>query len=339
MPELSAKQIGELQDLLQRLCPSLGTAFSEQLHCEVALDLLDVRGVSLTDLLSRTESVVQTSFVFGRPEGAEGVFLAPDDTARTLVDLMEGMSGGDPTNPLTDEELDTLSAGMTAFVRGFALGLHELSGDLFEIDLSATHIGALTVPPVFALDGSAVEAQFAVLMPENMPILLNGLFTTTMMTDLIAAGSRQDLPSGGPALSEDDVAAMFSQVAGEDFGLPGGPMPVLGANADLPSTFSEMSVRGQNLMQPRGLEMILDIPLDVTVELGRVRMLIRDVLELSTGSVIELDRIAGEPVDLLVNGRLVAKGEVVVIEDNFGIRITEIVSPAERVVGIGRGGR
>ena len=90
------------------------------------------------------------------------------------------------------------------------------------------------------------------------------------------------------------------------------------------------------MLQPRGLEMILDIPLDVTVELGRVRMLIRDILELSTGSVIELDRVAGEPVDLLVNGRLVAKGEVVVIEDNFGIRITEIVSPAERVAGIGR---
>ena len=67
------------------------------------------------------------------------------------------------------------------------------------------------------------------------------------------------------------------------------------------------------------------------MELGRVRMLIRDVLELSTGSVIELDRIAGEPVDLLVNGRLVAKGEVVVIEDNFGIRITEIIQPGERL--------
>ena len=84
------------------------------------------------------------------------------------------------------------------------------------------------------------------------------------------------------------------------------------------------------------MELIMDIPLDVTVELGRVRMLIKDVLELSSGSIVELDRVAGEPVDLLVNGRLVAKGEVVVIEDNFGIRITEIVSPADRVSGLGR---
>jgi len=65
----------------------------------------------------------------------------------------------------------------------------------------------------------------------------------------------------------------------------------------------------------------------------------KDVLELASGSIIELDRVAGEPVDLLVNGRLVAKGEVVVIEDNFGIRITEIVSPAERVAGLGKGDR
>jgi flagellar motor switch protein FliN/FliY len=87
---------------------------------------------------------------------------------------------------------------------------------------------------------------------------------------------------------------------------------------------------------PRGVDLILDISLDVTVELGRVRMLIKDVLELAAGSIIELDRVAGEPVDVLVNGRLIAKGEVVVIEDNFGIRLTEIISPSERAVGLGR---
>jgi flagellar motor switch protein FliN/FliY len=87
---------------------------------------------------------------------------------------------------------------------------------------------------------------------------------------------------------------------------------------------------------PRGMDLLLDIPLEATVELGRARMLIRDVLELSPGSIVELERVAGEPVDLLVNGRLVAKGEVVVIDDNFGIRITEIVSPADRVASLGK---
>lgn len=80
-----------------------------------------------------------------------------------------------------------------------------------------------------------------------------------------------------------------------------------------------------------GLELLLDIPLEVSVELGRVRMVVKDVIELGSGSIVEIDKAAGEPVDVLVNGRLVARGEVVVIEDNFGVRITEILSPADRL--------
>ena len=103
------------------------------------------------------------------------------------------------------------------------------------------------------------------------------------------------------------------------------------------SHFPGFGGSGADAVTMRPIDLIMDIPLEVTVELGRIRMLIKDVLDLASGSIVELDRVAGEPVDLLVNGRLVAKGEVVVIEDNFGIRITEIVSPAERVVGLGKG--
>jgi len=77
----------------------------------------------------------------------------------------------------------------------------------------------------------------------------------------------------------------------------------------------------------------LDVPLEVSVELGRTKMLIKDILDLAAGSIIELEAVAGEPVDVIVNGKLVAKGEVVVIEDNFGVRVTEIVSPIERAAG------
>ncbi|MBS1715059.1 MAG: flagellar motor switch protein FliN [Armatimonadetes bacterium] len=81
-----------------------------------------------------------------------------------------------------------------------------------------------------------------------------------------------------------------------------------------------------------GLEIIMDIPLDVSVELGRVKLQVREVLELGAGSIVEIDKAAGEPVDVLVNGRLVARGEVVVIDDNFGVRITEILSVHERLM-------
>ena len=79
------------------------------------------------------------------------------------------------------------------------------------------------------------------------------------------------------------------------------------------------------------LDLILDIPLTVTVELGRSKMLINDLLQLGRGSVIELTKLAGEPLEVLVNQKLVARGEVVVVNEKFGVRLTDIVSPMERV--------
>lgn len=75
----------------------------------------------------------------------------------------------------------------------------------------------------------------------------------------------------------------------------------------------------------------MDVPLQVTVELGRTQRLIKDILEFSPGSIIELDKLAGEPVDILVNGKHIAKGEVVVIDESFGVRITDIADPSKRL--------
>ena len=79
------------------------------------------------------------------------------------------------------------------------------------------------------------------------------------------------------------------------------------------------------------LDVILDIPVTLSLEIGRTRIAIRNLLQLNQGSVVELDRLAGEPMDVLVNGTLVAHGEVVVVNDRFGIRLTDVVSPSERV--------
>lgn len=83
--------------------------------------------------------------------------------------------------------------------------------------------------------------------------------------------------------------------------------------------------------ESQNLNMLLDIPLQVTVELGRTKRSVKEILELTSGSIIELDKLAGEPVDILVNNRLIAKGEVVVIDENFGVRITDIASPTDRL--------
>lgn len=79
------------------------------------------------------------------------------------------------------------------------------------------------------------------------------------------------------------------------------------------------------------LDVILDIPVTIAMEIGRARMSIRNLLQLNQGSVVELDRLAGEPMDVLVNGTLVAHGEVVVVNEKFGIRLTDVISPADRI--------
>ena len=81
----------------------------------------------------------------------------------------------------------------------------------------------------------------------------------------------------------------------------------------------------------QSIDFILDIPLKVTVELGRTKMLIKDILQLAQGSVVELSKFAGEPLEVLVNEKLVARGEVVVVNEKFGIRLTDIISPMERI--------
>lgn len=85
----------------------------------------------------------------------------------------------------------------------------------------------------------------------------------------------------------------------------------------------------------RGIDLLLDIPLEVAVEVGRSRILVKDLLQLQEGSLIELDKLAGEPLDLYVNSRLIARGEAVVVNDKFGLRLTDVVSPAERIEKLG----
>ncbi|WML43711.1 flagellar motor switch phosphatase FliY [Neobacillus sp. PS3-40] len=94
------------------------------------------------------------------------------------------------------------------------------------------------------------------------------------------------------------------------------------------STFEPQQIQGTDT---KNLSMLLDIPLQVTVELGRTKRTVQEILEISSGSIIELDKLAGEPVDILVNSRLIAKGEVVVIDENFGVRVTDIISQTDRL--------
>ena len=96
-----------------------------------------------------------------------------------------------------------------------------------------------------------------------------------------------------------------------------------------PAQFMPLSMEPVQINE-NNIGLILDVPLQVTVELGRTKKTIKEILDLATGSIVELDKLAGEPVEIQVNGHYLAKGEVVVIDENFGVRITEIATPAER---------
>ena len=127
------------------------------------------------------------------------------------------------------------------------------------------------------------------------------------------------------ALAEQEAAEGDAPAAGDD---------AAARNAD-DRVFKPFDA-GTGAGDARDLEMIMDIPVKLSVELGRTRITIKQLLELAQGSVVELDGLAGEPMDILINGYLIAQGEVVVVEDKYGIRITEIITPSERVQKLNR---
>jgi flagellar motor switch protein FliN/FliY len=115
------------------------------------------------------------------------------------------------------------------------------------------------------------------------------------------------------------------------------PRPVSTGDLSVhPVRFPPLPENDQMMSGPRSIDLLMDVSMRVSVELGRSRLTVEEVLQLGPGSVVELDKLAGEPVDILVNERLVARGEVVVVDENFGVRVTEIVSPRQRATAMGR---
>lgn len=141
--------------------------------------------------------------------------------------------------------------------------------------------------------------------------------------DWAAAMSEQEQAPAGAA--DDWSAALAEQAATPDAGGAGN------SNAAPAPIFEQFSNPGAPATSLNNLDMVLDIPVHLTVELGRTKIAIRSLLQLAQGSVVELDGLAGEPMDVLVNGCLIAQGEVVVVNDKFGIRLTDIVTPSERI--------
>ncbi|MBI2060200.1 MAG: flagellar motor switch protein FliN [Nitrospirae bacterium] len=165
------------------------------------------------------------------------------------------------------------------------------------------------------------------------------------LDDFWSTGGEEAKPEGGGAAAPAEGAAaaappgdvkmdagwdsMMQEVSGSE-AKPAGAAPVSDRQVQA-KTFATIEASGGGLGEPRNLEIILDIPLEVTAELGKARVMVQDFLRLGLGSIVELQKLAGEPVEVMVNGTLVARGEVVVVNEKFGVRLTDIISQAERV--------
>jgi len=139
-------------------------------------------------------------------------------------------------------------------------------------------------------------------------------------------------PESTPDAAPENRPETAGEPAASDASLTGEPVGVEGANVELPS-FQRVLAE----VDTGNIDMLHDVELDVKIELGRTEMIVEDVLRLAEGSVVELDKLAGDPVDIYVNNRLVARGEVLVLNDNFCVRVNEIVGGVDEPEGAGTG--
>ena len=163
--------------------------------------------------------------------------------------------------------------------------------------------------------------------------------------DPVASG-----PAEEPAAEEDDIEATMRRMLEEDADTPLDGISQPAGDDDFPdlsrvrteepmadrAEFQQLSPQAAPNSAPGNIELLLDVRMPISIELGRTEMPISELLTLGPGSVVELDKLAGEPVDLLVNDKIIAKGEVVVVDENFGVRITMLMSPEERLKSLAK---
>ncbi|MEI7577020.1 MAG: flagellar motor switch protein FliN [Armatimonadota bacterium] len=230
------------------------------------------------------------------PEAMQMILVRPE-TVLEVAKVVTGMSWEE----VDDDVMAEVRPFAESIVQGLCLGLGNALLDTVVATGMSIRYQMIQLADNLAHAPSVLRCNIAMQIGEETGVIL-WLMDDDTAKQIVGGDEEEEAPIGVPG-----IPAM--QMGG---------MPMIGGSAK-PAFEHDSS-----------MDVLLDVPLEISVELGRVKMVVRDVLDLGTGSIVEVDKAAGEPVDVMVNGRLVAKGEVVVIEDNFGVRITEILNPAER---------
>ena len=281
------------------------------------------------------DPVVQLHLNFS--EGVDGVhrYLMSSDAAVRIAGAMMGQD---------DIELD--DAALNALQEAFS----QLNGPVLTTLGEKADKSIMTEPPsaesvggneVSGAGERFVAARYSVTIGSDAPAEIYELFDPRVIPQILGSSSAAQQAASQQAQQPQQAGAPggfgqggFGQQAGfgQGAGFGGGQQA-----AGFGGGPSVQSVQFPDLQQSEGpseqgnIGLLMDVYMEMTVELGRTKKLIREILGMGEGTIIELDKLAGEPVDILVNHKLIAKGEVVVIDENFGVRVTEIVSPMERV--------
>lgn len=294
--------------------------------------------------------VVEVGYSIGI-EGNNVLCIQAKD-ASIIADLMMGNDGTNPDQELTELHMSAVSECMNQMMGSVATSLSSMFNKKVDItppvvtlvDLGTEEVVSKLLDKVdpiiqasfrMEVDG-LIDSEIMQLLPVNVAkdmveALMNQQADVDNEEEAIAAAVAPPPPPAAAQAPTPAPAAPAAAAAPANYGYGAPPMqPHVASNVPVQSAqFTPLSSTPVQV-NDANIGLILDVPLQVNVELGRTKKSIKDILDLTKGSIVELDKLAGEPVDIMVNGKYLAKGEVVVIDENFGVRITEIVSPLER---------
>jgi flagellar motor switch protein FliN/FliY len=343
VPELSAIEQDALGEIGNISMGSAATTLSVLLGRRVSITTPRVSVSNLEEIKGQYPLpylVIEVGYTHGIV--GTNVLAIREQDALIIADLMMGGDGLNPPTELNELYMSAVSEAMNQMMGGVATSMSTMFRK--KIDISPPSVNlidfavASSITNAVGTNDNIVRVAFRMevedlIDSEIMQILpidvakemVDSLMNAVQPAATTSAQPPQtsEAPKAQTVKAERQVAATAAAPK-QQFSQPVNVQPVQFA----PLVQAPMPVTDTNI------DLIMDVPLQVTVELGRTRKLIRDILELAPGSVVELDKLAGEPVDILVNGKLIAKGEVVVIDENFGVRITDIISPLERTYNL-----
>ena len=303
-------------------------------------------------------TVITANFTSGFP--GEHIFIFPEESAKAIASLM---THNDDIQ-LDDMAMSVISEMISQLVGTQITSLSDKTGNK---SIASSPPAAANMPKAAAPlpSGNFAVMEYSMSLASQVGLQMWEILGASPASDISADLGSSGGSSGGMQMPGVQMGGMMPNMGmGQMQGMPmggmqmpgvqmGGMMPNMGMGQmqGMPMQMSNMPNMGPtnvqpvqfpNLMQPQlgphesgNIGLIMDVSMEMTVELGRTRKLIKEILGMGEGTIIELDKLAGEPVDILVNHKLIAKGEVVVIDENFGVRVTEIVSPMERLNDMG----